>query len=74
MQALTKNKRYQAQIQLSGIQIIAPNSEVARKFVELGFVNVTSEGTGANRTVKGMWTGTSMKIQLPPQVKNVKEI
>lgn len=71
---LKKGSRYQAQIKLSGLQIIAPNSEVQRKFVELGFVNVTSTGTGADRTVMGMWSGTTMKIELPAQVTSVKEI
>jgi len=71
---LNKGKRYQAEITLSGLQIIVPNSEVSRKFVELGFINVNATGTEATRTVTGMWSGTSMKLDLPPQVKKVKEI
>ncbi len=71
---LQKGKRYQANIALTGLQAIAPNSEVARKFIELGFINVNATGTGASRTVTGMWSGTTVKIDLPPQVKSVKEI
>lgn len=74
MQQLNKGKRYQATITLSGLQAIAPNSEVVKKFLELGFINVQSTGSGSTRTVTGMWSGTSMKLDLPPQVKNVKEI
>lgn len=71
---LQKGKRYQADIKLSGVKAIAPNSEVVRKFVELGFVNVQSSGTGSKRTASGMWAGTSLKIDLPSEVENVKEI
>lgn len=74
MQTLHKGKRYQAIVTLSGLHAIAPNSEVQNKFAQLGFINVQATGTGANRTVTGMWSGTTVKIDLPPQVKSVKEI
>ncbi len=71
---LQKGKRYQAQVSLSGLKSIAPNSEVVNKFVELGFISVTSTGMGKDRTVTGMWGGTTVKIDLPPEVKSAKEI
>ncbi len=71
---LQKGKRYEAILSLTGLEAIAPNSAVASKFVELGFINVNATGTGSSRTVTGMWPGSSKNVDLPKQVKSAKEI
>lgn len=71
---LTEGKVYIGKIKLNWIQRVASNSIVAAKFLDLGFVDVTSLGDGSIRQVQGKWNKETCNIDLPDQVQDIREV
>ena len=70
---LESNTRYKASLKLSFIESIASNEILAKKLTDLGFSEVVITGTGAQRSATGLWTGTTMEVAIPHQVKTVEK-
>lgn len=59
---LEKYRKYQATITLNGVESFAHNLMVKAKLMELGFTNVTVEGTGCTRIATGVWSRDAQSI------------
>lgn len=71
---ITKFKKYEAQISLGFIEGLAPNHVIAEKLQQAGFTNVIVEGSGASRRATGVWKGETQNVDLPQQIKCIKEL
>src|ERR1700745_160452 len=69
-----EGKRYQAILKLTGIEQLAENALIARKFTELGFSGVRVSGAGATRRVEGVWPRKDTSARMPPQIMRVAEL
>ena len=69
-----EGKRYQAILKLTGIEQLAENALIARKFTELGFSGVRVSGAGATRRVEGVWPRKDIRARMPPQIVRVAEL
>jgi hypothetical protein len=69
-----EGKRYQAVLKLTGIEQLAENALIARKFTELGFSGVRVSGAGATRRVVGVWPRKDTSARMPPQIVRVAEL
>jgi hypothetical protein len=69
-----EGKRYQAILKLTGIEQLADNALIARKFTDLGFSGVRVSGSGATRRVEGIWPRKDTSARMPPQIARVAEL
>lgn len=67
-------KKYRATLSLSGVERMADNAMIARKFRALGFTGVRVSGTGEKRRVEGIWPGKPTSAALPRQIIAVAQL
>lgn len=72
---LKQNQRYQATVQLSGIELFASNTDIVNEFMKAGFSEVVVTGSGRQRQAVGRWPKDSISnAPIPKQVTNIKEV
>lgn len=71
---LETNKRYAAEVRLTGIQEAASNEFIEEMFVDYGFKQVNVTGEGSTRIVHGTWGKESLSGRLPNEVIYVEEM
>jgi hypothetical protein len=69
-----KGRRYRATVVLSGFEQLASNQQVAGKFTDLGFTDVTVTGSGKTRHGEGTWSGPDTTVELDPHLTDVAEL
>ena len=69
-----KGKRYQARIRLGLFTSVASNEEVADKFREAGFTEVSVSGSGRERQGEGLWPHPDASAEVPDEITSVEEI
>jgi hypothetical protein len=57
-------KRYRIEIAFELSERLFPNADIAGKIAELGFSDVTVEGSGRNYVIEGTWDLHDAKISL----------
>ena len=67
-----KGMRYYAQIRLSGFEALATNAQIANKFTNVGFTDVSVTGSGSYRGASGTWTHSDKSATLPSEVYHVE--
>jgi hypothetical protein len=67
-------KKYRATLSLSGVERMADNAMIARKFRALGFTGVRVSGAGEKRKVEGVWPGKPTSAPLPRQIVAVAQM
>jgi hypothetical protein len=67
-------KKYRATLSLSGVERMADNAMIARKFRALGFTGVRVSGSGDKRRVEGVWPGKPTSASLPRQIIAVAQL
>jgi len=67
-------KKYRATLSLSGVERMADNAMIARKFRALGFTSVRVSGAGEKRKVEGVWPGKPTSASLPRQIIAVAQL
>jgi hypothetical protein len=70
---IRQNKRYMAEIKLNFVERIASNATIAERLRNVGFVDVTVSGSGSDRIAEGTWPLSDATVELPTQIKSVKE-
>lgn len=72
---LERNIRYKATVRLDGFQVFASNFQVAEKFEEIGFRDVTVTGDGDTRHGEGTWDRDDQDVDLSSlPIRDVKEV
>jgi hypothetical protein len=66
-------KRYRAKIRLGLLQSVASNEQVADKFREAGFTNVSISGSGRERMGTGLWPHSDATAEVPDEITSVEE-
>jgi len=69
-----KGKRYKASIRLGLFQSVASNEQVADKFREAGFTEVSVSGSGRERLGTGLWPHPDASAEVPDEITSVKII
>jgi hypothetical protein len=67
-------KRYRAKIRLGLLQSVASNEQVADKFREAGFTEVSVSGSGRARQGKGLWPHADATAEVPDEIASVEEL
>jgi hypothetical protein len=67
-------KRYRAKIRLGLLQSVASNEQVADKFREAGFTEVSVSGSGHERQGKGLWPHADATAEVPDEIASVEEL
>jgi hypothetical protein len=67
-------KRYAARIALSFFEALASNDEIAKRLIDVGFIDVKVTGNGEERIAHGTWVGDDQTAELPEQITEVKEL
>lgn len=67
-----KGCTYLARIELGFWERMASNEQIAAKFTEAGFENVTVAGSDGNREVTGTWNQPDASAEIPEQVTDVQ--
>ena len=70
---LIQGKQYTATIELNFIERIASNENIADRLRFAGFDAVTVTGDGGKRRAQGTWGRPTADVELPSQVKEVRE-
>ena len=70
---LVQGTTYKAEVALGFVEAMASNEQVAAKFREVGFTDVTVTGTGKARTALGTWPNGTREVDLPKQVTHASE-
>lgn len=71
---LQQNTRYQATVNLAGVELLASNNMVADKFKSVGFKDVKVVGSGSKRTATGTWPGKTQDVEIPKQISQIKKV
>jgi hypothetical protein len=69
-----KGKRYRATIRLGLFQSVASNEQVADKFREAGFTNVSISGSGRVRMGMGLWPHADATADVPDEITAIEVI
>jgi hypothetical protein len=69
-----RGKRYRAVITLGWLQSFASNEQVAEKFRDVGFTEVSVSGSGRNRLGSALWPHPDASAEVPDEVTSVAEI
>ena len=67
-----KGKRYRARIRLGLLQSVASNEQVADKFREAGFTEVSISGSGRDRHGTGLWPHQDASADVPDEITSVE--
>jgi hypothetical protein len=60
-------RRYQAKIRLGLFQSVASNEQVADKFRDVGFTDVSVSGSGRDRMGTGLWPHPDATAEIPDE-------
>lgn len=72
---LRQDKTYRAVVSLSWLESLADNDQVANRFIELGFRDVSVTGSGAERVAQGTWIGGDRDFDLKGHpITDVEEV
>jgi hypothetical protein len=68
-------RTYRAKLKLSFFEAFASNDQVAEKFQELGFTDITISGQGDHRWAQGVWGGPDESVPLTDEhIESVIEV
>ena len=65
-------RRYQAKIRLGLFQSVASNEQVADKFREVGFTDVSISGSGRDRMGTGLWPHLDATAEVPDEITSIE--
>lgn len=65
---------YSATLSLGIIDRMASNDQVKEKFESVGFIEVSVDGSGKHRTVKGKWVGKTEEHLVPDQIDSIQKL
>lgn len=71
---VVKGKRYKAEIQLSGFEVMADNDKIANILSEAGFSNIDVTGEGDTREVQATWPGETVTGPIDRHIYNLAEV
>jgi hypothetical protein len=65
-------RRYQAKIRLGLFQSVASNEQVADKFRDVGFTDVSVSGSGRDRMGTGLWPHPDATAEIPDEITSIE--
>lgn len=72
--AVKHGHRYAATVVLNGFEQFASNDQVARRFIQLGFIDVDVTGSGSTRHGEATWNGVDTTASMDSHLRDVVEI
>jgi hypothetical protein len=65
-------RRYRAKIRLGLFQSVASNEQVADKFRDVGFTDVSVSGSGRDRMGTGLWPHPDATAEIPDEITSIE--
>jgi hypothetical protein len=69
-----KGRRYRATIRLTGLKRLASNDTIAGVLRNVGFTQVSVEGSGGTRYAEAVWSRPDATADIPQEVERVEEL
>ena len=69
-----QGRRYRANVNLSWLEQVATNDQLADRLAKVGFAEVAVTGQGRRRVAEAIWPGSDTTAQMDPHLSDVVEL